>query len=211
MHSSCRKFSTLILALTAWCAQSIAADNAEALKAYLPSGCYHGGHYQQERTLAGLAQPLATEGSFAYSCDRGLIWHTADPVTETVIYKATGKHFLLDGENNLNPLEGRVHQALGTLLNHLIGGDAAYLTRHFHAEIKDEYLRLVPRQSRLKKFIQNIEINPRDDKVEIRLQHPADETTQITITGQQVFETFDMARCKALLPEQTIACGTLFL
>lgn len=207
-----RKFAFLILALAcAWCAPVIAQDNTDTLQEYLPSGCHHAGQYRQEKTLAGLEQALITEGSFVYSCELGLIWHTAAPVTETIIYKITAEHFLLSEDNILDPLDGRVHKALGTLLNHLVGGDTAYLQRNFHLAVADNALRLNPKQKRLKKFIQYIEIIPQDQNVEITLRHNADEATQILITERQVFKTFDLDRCKTLLPEKAFACGALFL
>lgn len=207
-----RKFTFLMLALASWwCAPVIAQDNIDTLQEYLPSGCHHAGQYRQEKTLAGLEQALITEGSFVYSCELGLIWHTATPVTETIIYKITAEHFLLSEDNILNPLDGRVHQALGTLLNHLVGGDTVYLQRHFQITVADNALRLNPKQKRLKKFIQYIEIIPQDQNVKITLRHNPDEATQILITERRVFEAFDMERCKILLPEKAFACGALFL
>lgn len=212
MLLSHRKFTLLMLALiSGWCVPALATDQVNALQEYLPSGCHHAGQYRQEKTLAGLDQALITEGSFVYSCELGLIWHTALPVTETIIYKITAEHFLLSEDNILNPLDGRVHKALGILLNHLVGGDTAYLQRHFQIETADNVLRLNPKKNRLKKFIQYIEISPQNKNVEITLRHGANEATKILITERQVFEAFDMECCKALLPENAFACGALFL
>src|SRR5690606_6464173 len=207
-----RKFTFLMLALASWwCAPVIAQDNIDTLQEYLPSGCHHAGQYRQEKTLAGLEQALITEGSFVYSCALGIIWHTATPVTETIIYKITAEHFLLSEDNIINPLDGRVHQALGTLLNHLVGGDTVYLQRHFQITVADNALRLNTKQKRLKKFIQYIEIIPQDQSVKITLQHNPDEATKMLSTERRVFEAFDMERCKILLPEKAFACGALFL
>lgn len=219
MHESYGKFFVSILILASvLCGSAFGDENSDArgesgdsLQGYLPSGCYHAGQYRQEKTVAGLEQPLVTAGNFLYTCDQGLIWHTAMPVTETIIYKISGEHFVLNAENHLNPLDGRVHKALGTLLNHLIGGNLDYLKRHFQTVDANDKLRLLPKQKRLKNFLQYIEIVPSADNVQINLQHSADETTRISIFATRVFESFDVDSCKVLLPEKAFACGALFL
>lgn len=187
----------------------VAQADADALRDYLPSGCHHSGQYLQHKTLTGLAHPLVTQGMFIYACDHGLVWHTAAPITETAIYKISGQHYLLSESDELVPMKGRVHQSLGTLLNHLIGGDSAYLERHFHAAAETDHLRLTPKNKRLKKFIQYISIHPQGDKVAIELQHAAGESTYITISDRQIHTSLTQDLCAQLLPSKSLACDTL--
>lgn len=189
---------------------ALAAEKpTQTLDDYLPAGCYHSGDYLQQKIIPGLAQPLQTQGTFVYSCDHGLVWHTQHPIVETAIYKISGRHFLATDDNALNPMTGRVHQSLGTLLNHLIGGDAAYLQRHFQAAMEPGQLQLIPKNKRLKKFIQYILIEPKDDQVTIELHHAGDELTHITIVDRHVHEHLDQPLCEQLLPGKELACTTL--
>lgn len=207
-----RCYRAAMTLLVAALSSSVFADKTaqDALQSYLPGGCYHTGQYRQERQVAGLSQLLVTEGDFIFACENGLIWHTASPLIETTIYKTAGDHFLLDAANRPTKLDGRVHQALGSLLNHLVGGDAVYLSRHFTAVEETGRVRLTPKQNRLKKFIQYIEIKPLPDAVELWLAHSANEYTHITIFDRREFATMDGSSCIELTPEKATACGLLF-
>jgi hypothetical protein len=203
-------FFTLV-ALTGFSSAAVNADDTVLLANYLPSGCYHSGQYRQEKVIAGLDQALVTQGVFIYSCDEGLIWHTESPVTETTIYKISGNFFVLNETDDLNPLEGRIHQALGTLLNRLVGGDVTYLQRQFTVATEAESLRLVPKQKRLRKFIRAILIYPQDEQVKITIEHAPGEFTRIEISDRKTYPALDVALCKSLLPTKAIACGALFI
>src|SRR5690554_2578313 len=210
-HISHRAVFAMMLSLISLLSSATltAQETPDPLRDYLPSGCYHSGQYLQHKTLTGLAHPLVTQGVFIYACDHGLIWHTGEPITETAIYKISGQHFLLSESGELAPMKGRVHQSLGTLLNHLIGGDSAYLQRHFHAATETDHLRLTPKNKRLKKFIQHISIHPQGDKVAIELQHAAGESTHITISDRQIHTSLAQDLCEQLLPSKSLACDTL--
>lgn len=200
----------LLLALNLLSSSATASDaTAKTLEDYLPSGCHHSGNYLQQKIIPDLAQPLETQGTFIYTCDHGLIWHTQSPIIETAIYKVSGRHFLATEDAAPSPMTGRVHQSLGTLLNHLIGGDASYLQRHFHATAQSEQLQLTPKSKRLKRFIQHILIQPQTDKVTIELHHAGNELTHITIVDRQAHDLLDQALCEQLLPGKAVVCTTL--
>src|SRR5690606_40113695 len=101
------------------------------LQRFFPQDCHHHGLFTQQKTLTALAQPLTSEGRFAFSCKAGLIWHSDNPLRETLVYPLKAKPWGLDAEGQRQGLDGPVHKQLGNLLNRLIGGDLTYLERHF--------------------------------------------------------------------------------
>lgn len=181
----------------------------QLLTDYLPTSCYHSGAYRQEKKLDGINQPLESQGNFIFSCQHGLIWHTQSPVTETAVYTARGKHFLVVDEQ-ASPLDNRVHKALGTLLNHLMGGDTQYLLRNFTIEEKAHSLQLTPKHKRLKRAVQGIDITQHDALVTIRLAHSNSEHTRITIFDERVYDMLDATICREHHPTKARACTALF-
>lgn len=184
-------------------------SSAQRLTEHLPASCYHSGHYAQEKKLDGINQPLESQGDFIFSCQHGLIWHTQSPVIETAIYTARGKHFLIADEQ-ITPLDNRIHKALGTLLNHLMGGDTQYLLRNFTLEEQDKSLQLTPKHKRLKRAVQRIEITQKDARVTIMLVHSISEHTLITIFDERVYDMLDATICRERHPTKARACTALF-
>lgn len=194
------------LLLFAFAASAVGDD----ISSHLPSGCIHSGVYYQEKTLEGMAKPLQTRGDYIFHCEQGLIWHTASPVTETAIYRATGDHWLLDADGSTARLDSRLHKSLGNLLNRLVGGDATWLQRYFKAEADSAGLELRPRQSGMRRAIERIHIRREAELATIVMWHSDGEVTRIVISDSHVQETLDATQCEAARPGQKMACYLLF-
>lgn len=211
----------LALPITAW------AD-ATKLDSYLPQGCYHAGEYQQHKMLAGMDNPLITNGSFAFNCNQGLIWHTQSPIIETIIYKAQGDHVIVRPDGSTQALDSRAQRALGKILNNLIGGNSDYLQQTFSIteksnsieEVssaekesgigKESSLVLTPKNKQMQKFLHSLSITPQAESVKITLKLAEQETIAIRIFARQSFSNLEQAQCEQLpkLPPQS--CKILF-
>ncbi len=180
------------------------------LSGYLPESCYLAGEYQQHKTLAGMDKPLITDGSFAFNCNQGLIWHTQAPITETIIYKLQGNHVVLRADGSAQALDGRAQRALGKILNNLIGGNSDYLKQTFSIAEKNSSLELIPKNKQMQKFLHSLSITPQADSVKITLQLAEQETIAIRIFERRSFTSLEQTQCEQLpkLPPQ--ACKILF-
>ncbi len=213
--------ATLLMLTASLTAPLIAWADTYKLSNYLPEGCYHAGEYQQHKILAGIDKPLITDGSFAFNCNQGLIWHTQSPITETIIYKAQGDHVMMRADGSTQILDGRAQRALGKILNNLIGGNGDYLQQTFTIVESDNSnkkedgkkassLELTPKKKQMQKFLNSLNITPQADSVKITLQLAEQETITIRIFARQTFTGFEQAQCEQLpkLPPQ--ACKILF-
>jgi hypothetical protein len=224
MHSHLAKpFIALVLALAIPLALPLTAwADAAKLDSYLPQGCYHAGEYQQHKTLAGMDKPLITDGSFAFNCNQGLIWHTQSPIIETIIYKAQGDHVIVRADGSTQALDSRAQRALGKILNNLIGGNSDYLQQTFsiteksnsieegNSAEKDSSIELIPKNKQMQKFLHSLSITPQAESVKITLQLAEQETIAIRIFARHSFANLEQAQCEQLpkLPPQ--ACKILF-
>lgn len=208
MHASFTK--TLAFFLLLFTAPITALADTTQLHSYLPEGCYHAGEYEQQKTLVGIDKPLVTQGSFAFNCNQGLIWHTQSPITETIIYKIQGEHFMLRADGSTQVLDSRVQRALGKLLTHLIGGNSGYLQETFTLIETENSVELTPKNKQMQKFLHSLSIAPQTDSVKITLQLAEQETIAIRIFSRRSFTNLEQPQCEQLanLPPQ--ACALLF-
>jgi hypothetical protein len=236
MHSHLAKpFIALVLALAIPLALPLTAwADAAKLDSYLPQGCYHAGEYQQHKTLAGMDKPLITDGSFAFNCNQGLIWHTQSPIIETIIYKAQGDHVIMRADGSTQALDSRAQRALGKILNNLIGGNSDYLQQTFSITEKsnsieegnsagkesgigkennigkESSLELIPKNKQMQKFLRSLSITPQTDSVKITLQLAEQETIAIRIFARHSFANLEQAQCEQLPKLSPQACKILF-
>lgn len=172
-----------------------AAPAKNSLDGYLPEGCYQTGRYEQQKSLAGMNKLLETQGSFAFACDKGLLWHTAAPLNETLVYSLKGTTQLVRADGSSQKLSGTVQRHLGQMLNNLIGGNRAYLEKTFSISATDTGIRLTPRKKRMEKFLQAIDMTRTTDAVTIRMQHQGEEFTAIRVYQLQALQKLDRDEC----------------
>lgn len=194
-------------------ASPLLAVGAPALQAFLPETCYQVGHYEQQKSLRGVTKRVETQGTFAFACDKGLLWHTSSPLTETLVYQLQGGTHLVRADGTQQKLSGAVQRQLGQMLNKLLGGNTAYVEKNFTITPNDEGIRLTPRSKRMGKFLQRIDITRVNDAINIHLQHQADEYTAIRVHGIRTLPALDLGECIRQLaaePPLGIACQQLF-
>lgn len=182
------------------------------LKHYLPESCYQTGRYTQQKSIAGINKLLETEGSFAFACDKGLLWHTALPLNETLVYQLQGGAQLVRADGTSQKLSGTVQRHLGQMLNHLLGGNSAYLEKTFVIAATEMGIQLTPRKKRMEKFLRNIHITRSSAAVTIRMQHQGDEFTAIRVFELQPLAALTAPQCAQLLPagnSVAVACQQL--
>ena len=94
------------------------------------------GRFVQERTLAGFAKPLRSEGRFVLVIDRGLIWQGETPFQSTTVITPAGILQLVNGEEAMRlpasrlPVLTRFYQMLSGALS----GDPSGLQQDFRIE-----------------------------------------------------------------------------
>lgn len=190
-----------------------AAENGASatalLKNYLPESCYQTGRYQQQKKLDGLTKLLETQGSFAFACDKGLLWHTAEPLNETLVYRLQGTTQLIKADGSTQKLSGSLLRHLGQMLNHLLGGDSVYLEKNFVITATESGIRLTPRKKRMEKFLRAIDIARTDADVSIRMQHQGEEYTAIRVYELQTLPALTANQCMQSAGVAASACQQL--
>jgi hypothetical protein len=188
------------------------SNSAPSIKYYLPESCYQTGRYTQQKSVAGMNKLLETHGRFAFACDKGLLWHTAAPLSETLVYQLRGTTQLVRADGSSQRLSGTVQRHLGQMLNHLLGGNSAYLEKTFFIAATDTGIALTPRKKRMEKFLRRIDITRTADAVAIRMQHQGDEFTAIRVYELQPLPSLNAMQCAQLLeaePPVASACQQL--
>jgi hypothetical protein len=181
------------------------------LAKYLPETCYQTGEFEQQKPLANTGRLLITRGHYAFACDKGLVWHTEEPLVETTLYQLNGLTWIKSADQPLQPLTGKIHQQLGKILNQLIGGNQDYLQKHFVISENNDLLQLVPRKSRMKKFLQAIDIVRSEQRVDIKLQHPDNNFTSVVISNIQNLSSLDEDQCRESTNADADVCQTLLV
>lgn len=193
-------------------ADSPKVNSPASLNHYLPESCYQTGRYTQQKSIAGMTKLLETEGSFAFACDKGLLWHTAEPLNETLIYQLQGAAELVRADGSHQKLSGTVQRHLGQMLNNLLSGNSAYVEKTFDVVTTETGVRLTPRKKRMEKFLRRIDISRSSDSVTLRMQHQGEEFTAIRVYQLQPLASLTASQCTQLLATASlaIACQQLF-
>ncbi len=201
----------LVIGLHSSCVN--AAENSVTptalLHTYLPKSCYQSGRYEQQKSLVGLTKLLETQGSFAFACDKGLLWHTAMPLNETLVYQLQGTTQLIKADGSTQKLSGSLQRHLGKMLNHLLGGDSAYLEKTFVITATESGIRLTPRKKRMENFLLAIDIARTGADVSIRMQHQGEEYTAIRVYELQTLPALTANQCVQLAGVAASACQQL--
>jgi hypothetical protein len=94
------------------------------------------GRFVQERTLAGFAKPLRSEGRFVLVIDRGLIWQGETPFKSTTVITRAGILQLVNGEEAMRLPASRlpVLTRFCQMLSGALSGDPSGLQQDFRIE-----------------------------------------------------------------------------
>lgn len=183
---------------------------APDIKDFLPQQCFFSGQFTQNRHIESIPTPLESQGNFLFSCKHGLIWHTGLPTHETVIYTNGKKHFQVDGDGRIEPLQGRLHGNMALLLNGLMGADVNYLEKYFSfGAIELDNVELQPKKKNMRRFIEQLKLRKYENSIEIGLISDARNTTVIRIFDIQVLNKFDIDQCREHYAEPVTICDSL--
>ncbi len=104
----------------------------------LPSqGCSFSGSFTQSKDVEGFVGPLLSAGVFFYHCEAGVIWKTKAPVSQTFVFRKSGKAYSLQ-QQKVKALKSAQGKTLGRLLNSLIGGDQDQISAQFEITTRPE-------------------------------------------------------------------------
>jgi len=179
------------------------------LKNFLPESCYQTGEFKQEKTLPSIEQPLVAQGRFAFSCDKGLVWRTQTPLDETTVYRMDGKIWLISEDAQAQELKSKVHRQMGKLLNQLMGGNQRFLEKMFSIRFADGGVELIPKQSRMKKFLQVIDIAKNEQEVVITMRQADQQTMTISVSNIQNPASLDEQVCREATQTPALVCQKL--
>lgn len=133
-----RYLKGLILALISAVAGTSLAKAEQAgsaedtlLSSIFPSGCHFSGEFKQRKTVQGLPVPLNSTGDFYFSCDLGLVWHTASPFSEAILYVNSANNFRAQDDGTLTPLSGVARYVMSNIIVRLLKGETGYFTEEF--------------------------------------------------------------------------------
>ncbi len=210
MLTGCLRLRGITLSCLAWIAAASTASGPTDTFDALPNGCHLSGKFRQSKSIAGLHQPLISEGEFLYSCNAGLIWHTRAPIMESLIYGLEKPPAKLTDGVAIEVLDNRVHRQLGRLLNSLIGGDDGYLHKTFDARKRDKLLVLAPKKKRMQKFISAIDLTRQAQEAHITLHQAGRQQTAIHIFATAEHPSLNARDCSRVLSDQARACEHLF-
>ena len=183
-------------------------------KAATPSSdaqrCYVSARVEQHKTVTALARPLHSEGKLFYSCDHGLVWHTASPIVETLLYSNGKAHYRAVNHASPELLKDRLHRQLGTMLMAIIGGDQAYIDQHFavleHNDTDgNNYTLFEPKKKAFKRRMNSISLHQRADSVQVVLNYAKGEVTRIQMSDIESAPMWSRAWCEAEL-EPILSC-----
>ncbi|WP_299597931.1 outer membrane lipoprotein carrier protein LolA [uncultured Microbulbifer sp.] len=145
------------------------------------------GEFRQQKTLPNLPRPLQSEGKISLSQQHGISWRTLQPVAS---------HIVMGGEGKGGSSSAFSRQMAEPMM-HILHGDFAALEQMFYvdagyekdpatAEAGDSWkMSLRPRNARLQKYLNAIEIFGNDSVQRIRLLEGNQSVTDIEFLNLQ--------------------------
>ncbi len=173
--------------------------------------CHYTADFVQRKTLPSLPVPLVSQGSLLFACDLGLIWHTAGPIQETLVYTADSAHFRVDSAGRTHLLQGVAHDFMANLLLGLMAGDSAAVTGHFDVEIvvPETVWLLKPSATVMRDFVTSIGLALIDDALNITVDGARGDKVDIATSTTEPLEGFESGQCNGTIVLPEAACAAL--
>ncbi|TLM75664.1 outer membrane lipoprotein carrier protein LolA [Microbulbifer harenosus] len=145
------------------------------------------GEFLQKKTLPNLPRPLQSQGQISLSQEHGISWRTLQPVAS---------HIVMGGEGE-NASASAFSRQMAEPMMHILRGDFAALEQMFYVDAgyeKDEEasvtsdnwkMSLRPRNARLQKYLNAIEIFGNESVHRIRLLEGNQSVTDIEFINMQ--------------------------
>ena len=174
--------------------------------------CRYTGDFRQERHIEELDSPLASSGSFMFTCDKGLLWEVREPIVDTRIYSTDSLNFRILKNKDVTALGGIANSRIARLLLDLLGGNTAALAKDFDLASDGKspaFLVLRPKQRAVQKRLTQLIVQQQDDAVTITIQAPSTGDFVISIDNIALFEDDDLAACKQFSQQPSPNCSVL--
>jgi hypothetical protein len=195
-----------------------------------PKHCVFTGIFNQSKTIAGLDEPLASNGVFLHHCLHGIIWKTLSPIEEGLVVDAKQNAYqIVSGETK--KLQARAGRMIAQIIQSLMSGDNDFVQSNFSVEVVKESLvneanessviksaakrvRLTPENRQLKRALDSItltspsESNPQGS---IEIIDKRTQKTIIIVTEKASFaQTTDVSECVEQIGFNETECRLLF-
>lgn len=194
--------------LTAW-PHAFAQEAAAKDLLKTPQSCLQYAEFRQERILNGLPKPLVSRGRILLDCNRGTLWTTRTPISETLVYTFSGKHWLINAEGDVQPIKSAPQKRIGDILARIVSGDHEFIDKYFQREITGQATRLLPVQKRLKKYIETITLEETTAGTTVLVARTDKQNMRIDISAVRELQNLDAQSCLTLL-ETSAGCAQLF-
>ncbi len=166
------------------------SNSQKLLTRALPETCSFSGEFKQKRFVRSIPAPLNSKGQFFFSCHKGLIWYTASPIEEWLIYGKNGEQFRADKHQEYSSIDSRLHSYFASFLLRLLSADTEYLNKNFSIiEKEDEQnddrfsLVLKPASKRLQRALKSIELVESAKQKELIVSTHSGDKTQVVISN----------------------------
>lgn len=111
---------------------SVMSDSAELPSdTALSNSCLFSAEFTQQISKAVASETESSNGVIYSDCSHGLIMKTESPEVQTQIFTITNSHFLVDQQNNIQPIKGIAESLRAKLMLSIISSDLAYIEQHF--------------------------------------------------------------------------------
>ena len=175
----------------------------------IPQSCLQYAEFRQERILNGLPKPLVSRGRILLDCNRGTVWSTRTPISETLVYTFGGKHWLINAEGDVQPIKSAPQKRIGDILARIVRGDHEFIDKYFQREVTGQTTRLLPAQKRLKKYIETITLEESSAGTTVLVARTDKQDMRIDISAVRELQNLDAQTCQSLL-ETSAGCAQLF-
>jgi len=165
----------------------VTAEALEKISQQLDQPAQMRGEFRQQKTLPNLPRPLQSGGQISLSQQHGISWRTLQPVASHIVMGGEGK----------NASSSAFSRQMAEPMMHILRGDFAALEQMFYVDAgyeKDEEtdvasdnwkMSLRPRNARLQKYLNAIEIFGNDSVHRIRLLEGNQSVTEIEFINMQ--------------------------
>lgn len=168
----------------------------------VPDSCLQYAEFRQEKTLPGLAKPLISRGKIIINCNEGTLWRTQWPIQEAIIYRLDGKQWIIKSSGEKEEVKNAVQKRVGSMISRIMRGDQAFIDKYFQREEQGEFIRLLPVQKRLKKYIESIELKKTPSDTQVLVKRVDGQNMRLNVSAVRHLSTLDLATCQSLLEEQ---------
>lgn len=174
-----------------------------------PKSCLQYAEFRQEKSLTGLPKPLVSKGRILLDCNRGTLWSTRTPISETLVYTFSGKHWLINAEGEVQPIKSAPQKRIGDILARIVRSDHEFIDKYFQREVTGQTTRLLPAQKRLKKYIETITLEETPEGMAVLVARTDKQNMRIDISAVRELQNLDAQSCQSLL-ETSAGCAQLF-